>query len=123
RVEVNGKHGKQDVKVQMYADGKLMAAALNGKFEGEPKPVEGGMTEAISQVTARGGVFVGLGSHPEPEDKAKFDIDKFLTVSDFKLGKKETVNGREIQAVTYSLKQRNKPALQMTLWLATKTQL
>src|SRR5437868_1524328 len=85
RVEVNAKQGKQDIKLQMYADGKLMAASINGKFEGEPKPAEGNMTEAISQVTARGGVFVGLDSQPEPEDKAKFDIDKFLVVSDFKL--------------------------------------
>ena len=120
RVELNAKQGDKDFKLQMYADGKVMGTLIDGKSGGKPSPVEPAMSEAISQITTRGGIFVGMESSPEPGEKQKFDIEKFLPASDFKLGKKEMVNGREAQVVTCTLKPRNGPALQMTVWLATK---
>ena len=83
-------------------------------------PVESVLSDAIVQITARGGIFVFMESGPEQVDKAKLDLEKLFPVSDFKLGKKEMVNGREAQVVTCTLKPRNGPALQMTVWLATK---
>src|SRR5262249_54660614 len=76
RVDLDAKQAGQDFKLQMYSDGKVMGTLINGKSGGKPMPAEAGMTEVISQITARGGIFVGMESNPEPAEKAKFDIDK-----------------------------------------------
>ena len=123
RVELNAKYDDKEFKLQMYADGKLMTTLFNGKAGGDPAPAEPGMTDVIAQITARGGIFIGMESDLAPAEKAKFDIDKYLPASDFKLGKKILVNGQETQPVSCTVKPQKGPALQMTVWLVTKTNL
>ena len=70
-----------------------------------------------------GMIPMGRSSDGEDPLKAdKFDKDKVVTVSDFKLGKKEKVGDKEAQAVEYQVGLGGKkfPA---TVWIDLKTNL
>ena len=123
RVDLTAKKGDKELKVQLYSDGKVMGTLINGKSGDKPMPAEPGVADVIPQITARGGIFVFTESDPEPAEKDKFDIDKYLPASDFKLGKKVQVNGQETQPVSCAIKPKKGPPLQMTVWLVTKTNL
>jgi RNA polymerase sigma factor (sigma-70 family) len=86
----------------------------------------------ISEITVgsvtRSGVFVPTFILLEVAERGKkperFDLEKQLAVSDIKLGKKETVSGKEAQALDYKLTLKNsKEPLGMTVWIDIKTHL
>ena len=121
RLELKTTVGGKIVTEQMVADGKESAFLDAGKIVGERKPVNAGSTETALAVTIRAGVLAALQVGPDP--KNKFDVDKVLAASDFKLGAKEMVGSREAQVVTYTLKSPTGDMLQTTLWIDSKTEL
>jgi len=121
RLEIHTTEGGKTHMEQMIADGKNSALLEDGKIVGEKKPVDPASTEAALSISIRGGVLAVLQVGPDP--KNKFDVDKVLPASDFKLGAKEKVGEREGQVLTYKLSPPMGDPMQITLWIDTKTQL
>jgi outer membrane lipoprotein-sorting protein len=120
RLDFKVKEGAEAVQMLILADGKNTLTIVNGKKEGKLAPVGAALTEVTTQVLARGGVFAWMEAGPSAAEAAA-DIDKLMPASDFKLGKKETVSGRECQVVTYTLSWLKRPDIRVTLWLSTRT--
>jgi outer membrane lipoprotein-sorting protein len=121
RLEIQTTVGDKTVVEQMIADGKDSAFLEAGKIKGEKKPVDPASTEAALSVSIRAGVLAVLQVGPDP--KNKFDVDKVLPASDFKLGAKEKLGEREAQVLTYKLSPPMGDPMQITLWIDTKTEL
>jgi outer membrane lipoprotein-sorting protein len=118
RLEVNGTDNGKAQNMTLIADGKVAHYKGSEKPKGESKPVEGNLSQTRPQILARGGVFATFQIGPATE---AFDIDKVLSISDFKLGKKEKVGVREAQVVEYTLKPDNGQVVRMAVWLDTAT--
>jgi outer membrane lipoprotein-sorting protein len=121
RLEIKTTVGDKTQMEQMIADGKDSAFLEGGKIVGERRPVDPASTEAALAIGIRAGVLAILQVGPDP--KNKFDIDKVLPASDFKLGAKEKIAEREAQVVTYKLAPPMGDPMQITLWIDTKTEL
>jgi outer membrane lipoprotein-sorting protein len=127
RLELDGSVKGKPVKMALVSDGTKMRMTGDtgpGKDLEMPKHLR---EFALASVT-RTGVFAPLfllivaqepGKKPEP-----FDLDKELSVSDLKLGKKEMVSGKEAQALVYKLTAKGaKEPLAVTVWIDGKTNL
>ena len=121
RLEIKTTVGGKTVMEQMIADGKESAFVEAGKIVGERRAVNAASTETALAVGIRAGILAALQVGPDP--KNKFDVDKVLPATDFKLGAKEMVGSREAQVVTYKLAQPMGDPVQITLWIDTKTEL
>jgi outer membrane lipoprotein-sorting protein len=121
RLEIKTTIADTTQQEQIVADGKESALLEGGKVVGQRLPVDPASAEAALAIVIRAGVLAVLQIAPEP--KTKFDIDKILPMSEFKLGAKEMVGSREAQVVTYKLAPPLGEPLQITLWLDTKTDL
>ncbi len=119
RLDFKIKQGAEDIQLLVLADGKNTLTIVNGKKEGKPAPVGAALSE-VPLVLTRGGAFAWMETGPGAAEPVA-DIDKLLPASEFKLGKKETVNGRECQAVAYTLAWPKRGNVQVTLWLSTRT--
>lgn len=88
-----------------------------------PKDLANGMVTAAT----RGGIFVpmhlAVEVHIEGEKPRETDMAELLKVSGFKLGKKETVGGREAQAIEYVLTVTSAGGLKLstTVWVDAQT--
>jgi hypothetical protein len=84
------------------------------------------LTEIVLSSVTRGGVWLTMAELLEKQDPATeskdFDLEKSLAVSDFKLGTKEQVAGREAQVIEYKVKTADEP-LVMTVWIDVRTDL
>jgi outer membrane lipoprotein-sorting protein len=118
---VKGKRGK----MAAVSDGTKMRMTQDvgvGKDQETPKQ----LGEIVLASVTRTGVFVpmfllleGPGEKREP-----FDIDKEYSVSDIKLGKKETASGKQTQTLHYKLTTKAaKEPLAVTVWVDVKTHL
>lgn len=127
RVELDGTIGGKAGKVVMVSNGTNMRMINDdkpGKDEDPPKE----LGEVARAAVSRSGVFTALflaidfredGTPPEA-----FNLEKRLAVSDLKLGKKETVGGREVQVLDYKLTVGpGKDAMAVTVWIDVKSDL
>jgi outer membrane lipoprotein-sorting protein len=121
RLEVKTTVGARTVMEQMIADGKESAFVEAGKIVGERRPVDASSTEIALAASIRAGVLAALQVGQDP--KNKFDVDKVLPASDFKLGGKEMVGSREALVVTYNLAPPMGDPVRITLWIDSKTEL
>src|SRR5262245_18907747 len=125
RLELDGSIKGKPGKMAMVSDGTKMRMSGDtgpGKDQETPKQLS---EIALASVT-RSGVFVPIfllvevaepGKKPEP-----FDFDKQFSFSDIKLGKKESVSGKEAQALDYKLTTKAaKEPLAVTVWIDVET--
>ncbi len=109
------------------SDGKKMYASVTGR-KPKNRDADKQWTDRVLASTARAGfildVFLIDILTTDDEKPKPFDAEEEFAVSGFKLGKKETVNGVETQAVVYAVKfpVDDKPAA-ATVWIDTKTNL
>ena len=123
RLELEGEVRKEKDKMTMVSDGSEML--LNSsKRPGKSQKAEKNLTEVALASIARSGITVALFFVTERSDeKAEaFDIDKMIAVSDFKLGKKEAIDGKDAQAIECKLKVKsNKETMDVTVWVDVKS--
>lgn len=127
RLEFDGKMRTEVGKISLVSDGAMMRMTATG-MPGPNQDVEKQLTEILLASASRTGFFFPMSyveDAPDGKDEKKpFAIDTDLAVSDFKLGKKETVAGAEAQAVEYLVKpKRSKDAVAVTVWIDAKTNL
>ena len=116
----------QKQTMEAIADGSKTVHIRGGKRD-EPKDTPRNMAAGFAVITTRMGIAV-LSIRKEGEDQFKadkFDKDKFMPLSDFKLGKKEKVGDKETQAVEYliALEGQDGEKFPVTVWIDTKTNL
>lgn len=114
-------------KVLMVSDGVKMGTAMDKDLK-TVQDTEKDLGEVALASMSRTGIFAALflvvesgkpGMKREP-----FELNKTFALSDFKMGKKEAVAGREAQAVHYQVKARGaKEPLEVTVWIDVKTRL
>jgi outer membrane lipoprotein-sorting protein len=120
RLEAKGSVSAKEREITVIADGKQALRYETGMPKAEIKPVESNLSETRPQILARGGVFATFQIGPATE---RFDIDKIMPLSAFKLGNKEKVGQREAQVVECTMMPDNGQVVQLTTWLDTKTNL
>jgi outer membrane lipoprotein-sorting protein len=120
RLEVTGSLDGKQKSITIIADGKQAYSTASDAPKPETKPIEQNLSQTRPQILARGGVFATFQIGPATE---KFDIDKMMPVSDFKLGKKEKVGTRDAQPVECTMKLDNGQMVQMTVWLDSQSNL
>jgi outer membrane lipoprotein-sorting protein len=112
-------------KVTTVSDGERMRTIGPGVPRQNDQAPEQLAEIALSSVT-RGGIWLTLYAVLENHDPAKeykdFDPDKSFAVSDFKLGPKEMVAGKEAQVLEYNAKIADQ-SLSVTVWIDTQTHL
>jgi outer membrane lipoprotein-sorting protein len=111
-------------KATTVSDGKRMLTIGAVPRQNDQVPEQ--LTEiALSSVT-RVGIWLTLNAVLENQDPAKeykdFDPDKTFAVSDFKLGPKEMVAGKEAQVLEYNATMADE-SLSVTVWIDTQTHL
>jgi outer membrane lipoprotein-sorting protein len=121
RIELKTTRDGKTSSTLMIADGMETGTIEDGKVAGQKRPVDPSTTAVALALLIRGGIGAVLDIGPDP--KNKFEIDKILPISDFKLGAKEKVGNLESQVVTYKIAPPMREPLQVTLWLDTKSQL
>jgi outer membrane lipoprotein-sorting protein len=125
RMEVNGESGGMKEKLTMISDGTKVKVIPEGaparSLEDAPK----WMGEAVRAVVARCGVArLVMSTGLAPQKDKEFNVDEYLQVSDFKLGKKEMVDKQEAQVVQYILTLKLKDEkVEESVWIDTETQL
>ena len=128
RLELEGEVQKEKDKMTMVSDGKLMVMD-SSKRPGKSQDAQKQLTEMSLASMARSGIVVSLfftsARVGGDEEKEKvFDIDKMLAVSDFKLGKKEAIDGKDAQAIEYKLTPKSsKEPMMITVWIDVKSNL
>jgi outer membrane lipoprotein-sorting protein len=124
RLELEGEVRKEKDKMTMVSDGSQMVMD-SSKRPGKSQKAQKNLTEMAMASIARSGITVALFFVSERSDEKKdedFSIDKMLAVSDFKLGKKEAIDGKDAQAIEYKLKARsNKELMDVTVWVDVKS--
>lgn len=124
RLELAGEVRKEKDQMKMVSDGKQMAID-SSKRPGRSQEAEKNLTEIALASIARSGITAALFFASERSDEKKdeaFNIDKMLAVSDFKLGKKEAIDGKDAQAIEYKLKVKsNKEIMDVTVWVDVKS--
>ncbi|HKB40512.1 MAG TPA: hypothetical protein VKD72_29070, partial [Gemmataceae bacterium] len=82
------------------------------------------LTETALASVMRGGVWMTMYAVLENQDPPAmlkdFNLDKHMSVSDFKLGKKEPVSGKEAQVIEYKLNP-GADELVMSVWIDVRT--
>jgi hypothetical protein len=126
RLKLDGVKSGQPFKIAMVSDGtkvRVSGGIGDGKDQETPKQ----LSDMFLASLTRTGLFIALFSPVvvEPGKKPElFDLNKEFAVSDLKLGKKESVSGKETQAVDYKLsKKGQKDRLAVTVWIDVKTTL
>jgi outer membrane lipoprotein-sorting protein len=125
RLELDGSIKGKPGKMAMVSDGtKMRMSGDTGPGNEQETPKQ--LSEIALASVTRTGVFVPMfllveaaepGKKPEP-----FDLDKQFSVSDIKLGKKESVSSKEAQALDYKLTTKAaKEPLAVTVWIDVKT--
>jgi outer membrane lipoprotein-sorting protein len=124
RLELEGEVRKEKDKMTMVSDGSQMIMS-SSKQPGKSQKAEKHLTEMTLASIARSGITVALFFVSERSDDKKddeFSVDKFLAVSDFKLGKKEAIDGKDAQAIEYKLKAKSsKEPMDVTVWIDVKS--
>jgi outer membrane lipoprotein-sorting protein len=128
RLEAAGSVDGKDIKVVAVSDGKM--TGLKRTRGGEPSPdvkkapTRKNIAAGLARTVSRSGVFLGLsGPSLDPARKGDVELDKLFPVSDFKLGGKEKVEGREAQVLTYKLSTRGDEKLNVKVWIDPATSL
>lgn len=112
-----GYQGKP-IKTILISDGTKMRERLDGKLDYEEKAFKD-IDIAFRVMMARSGWVVFHQMH-----KNGHKPEEFFTASDFKLGAREKVGGRDTQCLQYTLTMKEeKDPLTVRLWLDTKTHL
>lgn len=119
RLEINEASKAKAMRVRLVSNGTGMSYQDNGmprpKLEDTPKNLDADILTWL----ARPGVF--LPQAPLPDVKADDAKDRFR-VSDFQLGKKEKVGGRETQRLGYRLAVKGqKDPFSVIVWIDSKT--
>jgi outer membrane lipoprotein-sorting protein len=111
-------------KATTVSDGKRMLTIGAVPRQNDQAPEQ--LTEIALSSATRGGIWLTLYAVLENQDPAKeykdFDADKSFAVSDFKLGAKEMVAGKEAQVLEYNAKIADQ-SLSVTVWIDTQTHL
>jgi outer membrane lipoprotein-sorting protein len=123
RIEVQGSVDGKDVSLRMVSDGKKMKvfASPVGKEVEEPLPKHFG-TMARNAMSRVGPTAALLLVHPRVQGKDEPDLAKLLGVSDFKLGERTKVEGRDVRVVEYRVNLMDEKVF-VKLWLDAKTHL
>jgi outer membrane lipoprotein-sorting protein len=124
RYEIDMTAAGRPHKATIVSDGERMRTIGAVPRQNDQAPKQ--LTEiALSSVT-RGGVWMTLHAVLENQDPAKeykdFDPVKGFAVSDFKLGPKEMVAGREAQILEYNAKIAGE-LFPVTVWIDSRTNL
>lgn len=124
RLELEGEVRKEKDKMTMVSDGNEMIMT-SSKRPGKAQKTEKNLTEMTMASIARSGITAALFFSVQRSDEKEveeFSIDKILAVSDFKLGKKEAIDGKEAQAIEYKLKVKGqKETMDVTVWIDVKS--
>lgn len=111
----------------IISDGTKMRAGGDGKFQ-EKQDAPKGFIEKGQAMFAAAGLLMpfftvgSVSSSEKPNQEPK--VDDLFKVSDFKLGKKEKIDGHEAQEIQYTLTPKiTKERYMVHLWIDTKTNL
>ncbi|MDP6958511.1 MAG: hypothetical protein QF645_06810, partial [Planctomycetota bacterium] len=100
RMELVMASPRGDQKVLILSDGKK-TFQIQGSQRREIKTAEG-RNELVQQISSRLGVMVGfMFSEPSAKVGDRKKIDEFVTLTDFKMGVSEKVDGREANLVSF----------------------
>jgi outer membrane lipoprotein-sorting protein len=127
RMEIKGLIDEKDITLEITADGKTskIVATPPGKQMEEPLPKNNG-TIARAGLVRVGPTASLLMTRPRAkgEGDKELDLDKLLSLSDFKLGANAKVEGREARVIEYKVTPMGAPnAVAVRLWLDAKTHL
>jgi len=121
--EVDGKK----VGVQGVSDGKKSRRKHGNepvKMEETPKNMNIALSSTLTRLGITGMAATRDSKEEDPLKADKFDKDKFIPLSDFKMGAKEKVGDIETQIVEYSIRLRkDSPAIPVKVWIDPKTNL
>jgi outer membrane lipoprotein-sorting protein len=127
RIEMNGEGGGKTTDLLSVSDGAKVVTVDN-KTTQPARDTPKNLAKRVMTGTARGGIFVPMFLAVEVStdgDKPKeTDIEDIIKVSDFRLGKKEEVDGKEAQAVEYLITAAsvgNGEKIKATVWIDLKT--
>lgn len=124
RLELEGEVRKEKDKMTMVSDGNEMIMGSSNR-PGKAQKTEKHLTEITMASIARSGITAALfftAQRSDEKEAEEFSIDKMLIVSDFKLGKKEAIDGKEAQAIEYKLKVKSqKETMDVTVWIDVKS--
>jgi outer membrane lipoprotein-sorting protein len=123
RLELAGEVRKEKDQMKMVSDGSEMVLD-SSKRPGKSQKAQKNLTEIALASIARSGITAALFFATERSDEKEeaFNIDTVLAVSDFKLGKKEAIDGKDAQAIEYKLKVKsNKETMDVTVWVDVKS--
>jgi outer membrane lipoprotein-sorting protein len=123
RMDLTGEAEGKTEKLSIISDGmKVMTV------EKEPAPAQYAskwLGESVRAAVARSGVTVPfILIRLAPDKTREFKVDEYLPISDFKLGKKETVGKHEAQVVEYTLTlktEKSPPPIAVQVWIDTKS--
>jgi outer membrane lipoprotein-sorting protein len=125
KLTISIKDATGSMQITMVSDGKKAVTKRvgNGAPELEERPIHENGAKLLASALGRGGLFVAeRAMRRAMVDNPKADLDRF-TVSDFKLGGKEGVNGRAAQLIEYTLLADGKERKETCkLWIDVETQ-
>jgi outer membrane lipoprotein-sorting protein len=126
RIEMDGEGGGKTMALRSVSDGRK-TVAVDNKIAQPARDTPKNMAEQVLTGMARGGLFVpmflAVEGPAEGEKRAESDVGSILKVSDFQLGKKEKVDGKEAQAIEYTLTVASAGGekINTTVWVGVRT--
>ncbi len=125
RLKVKGTADAKDVGMEMVSDGKNLRTVMAAAGKGPPdQETPDRFTEVVAAVMARVGLIGGFRATAQKgKDRKIPDVEKLFGLHDLKMGKPETVNGREAKVIRYTIKvsEPKEETVNVTLWLDAKT--
>lgn len=122
RVELAGKFGEKGGTLTIVSDGVKIVIIDSDVPTPKTDDVPKALNERASAVTARAGAFMSVGLVMDPQAKDA-TVDELLKVAEFKLGKKEKLDGRDAQIIEYKLTPKDENPGTVSIWLDAKTNL
>jgi outer membrane lipoprotein-sorting protein len=127
RLELEGSVKGKAGKITMVSDGTKMRTigdTGSGKDQDAPKQLREIFLASVTRTGLIVPMFLVLEVVQPGQQPPPFDLDKDYAVSDIRLGKKETVSGKEAQAIDFKVTVKTmKQPLPVTVWIDVKTNL
>jgi outer membrane lipoprotein-sorting protein len=123
RVDLTGEFLDKPFKLLLVSDGTKSKAEISLAKAGEPKDTPKNFNALIAGGVSRMGVIgsVMMARSNKPGEKEP-ELDDQFKVSDFTLGKKEKVGGREAQIIDYKITM-ERETINAQVWLDSETKL
>jgi len=127
RMEMKGEGGGKSTDLLSVSDGEKQITVDNKKTQ-PVRDTPKNLAKNVLTGMARGGIFapifLAVEAVREGEKPGETNVEEMLKVSDFKLGKKEKVDGKETQAIEYLLAAASVGSgekINATVWVDVKT--